>query len=341
MKVLVTGSAGFIGFHLVEKLISVGYEVIGLDNLNDYYDVNLKYARLRESGISNEAKSWNKLIQSNVHAGYAFIRMNLEDKYALNYLFQGQKFDCVINLAAQAGVRYSLENPDVYLQSNVIGFHNILEACRNFPVKHLLFGSSSSVYGDSTDVPFSEKANVDKPVSLYAATKKTNELMAYTYSHLYGIPTTGLRFFTVYGPWGRPDMAMALFTERILKGEHIKVFNQGKLSRDFTYVSDIVEGIQKVINHPNTLANDPYQLLNIGNNSPVQLMDFIQAIEKITGKNALLDFQPMQDGDVHQTWADVSALMSITGYQPKVSIEEGIQAYVNWFQQYYAIVREH
>lgn len=338
MKVLVTGSAGFIGFHLVEKLIRKGYEVIGLDNLNDYYDVNLKYARLRESGISNEAKSWNKLIQSNVHAGYVFIRMNLEDKYAINYLFQRQEFDCVINLAAQAGVRYSLENPDVYLQSNVIGFHNILEACRNFPVKHLLFASSSSVYGDSTDVPFSEKANVDKPVSLYAATKKSNELMAYTYSHLYGIPTTGLRFFTVYGPWGRPDMAMALFTERILKGEAIKVFNEGKLSRDFTYVSDIVEGIQKVIDHPNSSVNDPYQLLNIGNNSPVQLMDFIQAIEKITKRKALLDFQPMQDGDVHQTWADVSALMSITGYQPKVSIEEGIQAYVNWFQEYYTVV---
>ena len=335
MKVLVTGSAGFIGFHLVEKLISAGYEVIGLDNLNDYYDVNLKYARLRESGISNEAKSWNKLIQSNLHVGYSFIRMNLEDKYALNYLFQNQEFDSVINLAAQAGVRYSLENPDVYLQSNVIGFHNILEACRNFPVKHLLFASSSSVYGDSTEVPFSEKANVDKPVSLYAATKKTNELMAYTYSHLYGIPTTGLRFFTVYGPWGRPDMAMALFTERILKGEPIKVFNEGKLSRDFTYVSDIVEGIQKVMDYPNTSEKDPYQLLNIGNNSPVQLMEFITALERVTQKKAILDFQPMQDGDVHQTWADVSALMKITGYQPNVSIDEGIQAYVNWYQHYY------
>ena len=331
---LVTGAAGFIASQVSKQLLDQGDHVVGVDNLNDYYDVNLKYARLRESGISNEAKSWNKLIQSNLHVGYSFIRMNLEDKYALNYLFQNQEFDSVINLAAQAGVRYSLENPDVYLQSNVIGFHNILEACRNYPVKHLLFASSSSVYGENKKVPFSITDNVDHPISLYAATKKANELMAHAYSHLYQLPTTGLRFFTVYGPWGRPDMALFMFTKAILEGEKISVYNYGNHRRDFTYIDDVIDGVENILLKPSKDKN-LYKLYNIGNSQPVQLLDFIDTIEKSTGKTAHRIMMPMQAGDVSQAWANVAHLKTDYDYQPSTTLDVGVDAFVKWYKSYY------
>lgn len=334
MKVLVTGSAGFIGFHTVKKLLDQGYEVIGLDNINDYYSPQLKYARLKEAGIDQESIKWYHLSQSSINPCYKFVRMNLEDKQQLFNLFQTEKFNYVINLAAQAGVRYSIENPDVYIQSNILGFHYILEACRYFPVKHLVHASSSSVYGANAKIPFSEDDKVDTPLSLYAATKKSNELMAHTYSHLYQIPITCLRFFTVYGTWGRPDMAPMLFAKAILEGKPIKVFNNGNMQRDFTNVEDIANGITKTV----ITSFDkglPYRVLNIGNGSPVNLMEFIAELEKGIGQPALKSYMPMQAGDVPQTWADQEQLQRITGYKPEVKLSSGLKTFTDWFNEYF------
>lgn len=337
MNILVTGAAGFIGFHYTQKLVEQGHQVVGLDNINDYYDVNLKYGRLRELGFSQEDIHWNRPITSpKYHNQCTFIRLNLEDKHELNELFQEHHFDLVVNLAAQAGVRYSLENPSVYVESNVVGFLNILEACRHFGVKKLLYASSSSVYGLNDKIPFSVDDNVDHPISLYAATKKSNELMAHTYSHLFGIQTIGLRFFTVYGPWGRPDMAMFLFTEAILNDKPIQVFNEGNLSRDFTYIDDIVGGMLNITKafEKNEVVK-PYSVYNIGNSQPVKLLDFIEAIEQTTGKTAQKIMLPMQPGDVERTWADVDNLIQDFNYTPNTSIQLGINAFVNWFKSYY------
>ncbi len=330
MKILVTGTAGFIGYHLATKLLELGHEVIGLDNINDYYDINLKYARLKNLGIKKDEIKDNILIQSSINPNHKFIKANLEDATALNNLFETQKFDAVCNLAAQAGVRYSIENPHAYIQSNIIGFMNILEACRNFDVQNLVFASSSSVYGLNKSQPFKVEDKTDTPVSLYAATKKSNELMAHTYSHLYGIKTTGLRFFTVYGPWGRPDMAPMLFTDAILNDRAIKVFNHGNMSRDFTYIDDIIDGIVKVIENPSD-----FKVYNIGNNAPVSLMEFIQTIEKAIGKEAKKNFLPMQDGDVVSTYADVSGLIEDFDYKPDTSLEIGIGKFIKWYKEFY------
>ncbi|MGV0922700.1 NAD-dependent epimerase/dehydratase family protein [Empedobacter tilapiae] len=333
--ILITGVAGFIGYHLAEKLINKNIQVIGIDNVNDYYDVQLKYDRLKELGIDQEfATNFSqKIISSKYEEKMIFYRMNLEDRQALENLFNSYKFDVVINLAAQAGVRYSIENPDAYGQSNLIGFLNILECCRRQNVKKMLYASSSSIYGNSSDVPFSTTQNVDHPISLYAATKKANELMAHAYSHLYNIQTIGLRFFTVYGPWGRPDMAMFLFTNAILNHQPLKVFNHGDLSRDFTYIDDIIQGIDKVLENDD--LNEKYQLYNIGNSKPVQLMDFITEIENSTGEKAILEMYPMQAGDVNQTWADVRDLKEKFDYNPSIPVEEGVSNFVKWYKKYY------
>ena len=334
-KILVTGCAGFIGFHLSMRLLKDGYQVVGLDNLNDYYDVSLKRSRL-------------SLLEKD--AGFRFVYASLEDKKAVEGIFCGDSFHAVINLAAQAGVRYSLTNPYAYIDSNILGFLNILEACRHHGVGHLIFASSSSVYGANRKMPFSVHDNVDHPVSLYAATKKSNELMAHTYSHLYGIPATGLRFFTVYGPWGRPDMALFIFTRAILAGEPIKVFNYGKMKRDFTYIDDIVEGVVRLIDkkpEPNTKWNGinpdpgtslaPYKLYNIGNNRPVELMDFISVLERHLGREAKKEFLPLQPGDVPETYADVDDLMRDVGFKPSTPIEVGIKRFVEWYKDYYGV----
>ena len=330
MKILVTGTAGFIGYHLATKLLEVGHEVVGLDNINDYYDVNLKYVRLKKLGINKDEIKDNIIVQSSTNPKHKFIKANLEDKDIINNLFKIQKFDAVCNLAAQAGVRYSIENPDAYISSNIVGFMNILEACRNYNVKNLSYASSSSVYGLNKSQPFKVEDKTDTPVSLYAATKKSNELMAHTYSHLYDIKTTGLRFFTVYGPYGRPDMAPMLFTDAILNDRAIKVFNHGNMSRDFTYVDDIVDGIIKVILNPSD-----FKVYNIGNNAPVSLMEFIQTIEKAIGKEAKKNFLPMQDGDVESTYADVSGLIKDFGYKPDTKLEDGIAEFVKWYREFY------
>jgi len=344
MKILVTGAAGFIGFHLCKKLLNEGYEVVGLDNINNYYDKELKYARLKELGILKaEAEQFDNLNASTLYEYFSFVRLHLEDRENLPKLFKNHKFDIVCNLAAQAGVRYSLENPESYIDSNVVGFLNILECCRHNNIKHLLYASSSSVYGENEKIPFSVTDNVDYPISLYAATKKSNELMAYTYSHLYNIPTTGLRFFTVYGPWGRPDMALFLFTKAIDKGESIKVFNHGNMSRDFTYIDDIINGIQIVLNNPPKVADEskklaPYRLSNIGNGKPASLSDFIKAIENSLGKKAKKEFLTMQPGDVPRTWADVSELEKM-GYASTVNINEGVHKFVEWYKAFYKTIR--
>lgn len=347
-KVLVTGSAGFIGFHTAVRLLKEGFEVIGLDNINDYYDINLKYGRLKESGIEKDQVAWGKGVQSSEYDHYTFFQLNLEDAEAINKLFAAYKFDYVIHLAAQAGVRYSLVNPHAYIDSNIKGFLNILEACRHHPVKHLVYASTSSVYGANTKMPFSEHDNVDHPVSLYAATKKANELMAHTYSHLYNIPTTGLRFFTVYGPWGRPDMAIFLFTKAILEGKPIQVFNNGNMKRDFTYIDDIVEGVYRCILKPaeaeasfDNSMPDPassyasYKIYNIGNSKPVHLHDFIEAIEDALGKTANKQMLPMQAGDVQGTWADTALLKATADYRPKKDVKDGISEFVNWYNDFY------
>ncbi len=344
MKILVTGSAGFIGFHLVNKLLQDGNTVVGIDNINDYYDVELKYSRLKQCGISRNAEQWHSPEQSSTFPGYKFIRMNLEDREKLNKLFEIERFDAICNLAAQAGVRYSLENPHAYISSNVVGFMNILEACRYNKIQHLVYASSSSVYGNSDKMPLSVTDPVDNPISLYAATKKSNELMAHTYSHLFNIRTTGLRFFTVYGPWGRPDMAPILFANAISNNIAIKVFNNGNLERDFTYIDDIVEGIVRVIystipgnQQPATGSQQsiPYSIYNIGNGNPVKLLDFIETMETALGKKAIKDFLPMQPGDVYKTFADINALKNDFGYEPNTSVQKGIGEFVKWFKEYY------
>lgn len=335
MKILITGAAGFIGFHLSQKLLKHDYQIIGIDNLNDYYDPSLKQSRLEILGKYNN---------------FNFHKVDLKDKAAVDHIFETYQPTHVINLAAQAGVRYSIENPYAYVDSNLVGFVNILEACRNNPVEHLLYASSSSVYGGNKVAPFSTNHNVDHPVSLYAATKKSNELMAHTYSHLYGIPTTGLRFFTVYGPYGRPDMAYFSFTKDILEGRPIKVFNHGKMERDFTYVDDIVEGIVKLIDKAPTANKEwdeskddlstsfaPYKIYNIGNNNPVQLMRFINALESALGKEAEKIYMDMQPGDVQKTYADVSDLEKDINFKPSTSIEDGLKHFVGWYKEYYKV----
>ena len=335
-KILVTGAAGFIGYHLCEALIKKGHKVIGLDNINDYYDVNLKYARLRELGIQMGAATvFAEITTSTLHGpNMQFIRLNLEDREALPKVFKTFNFDMVCNLAAQAGVRYSIENPEAYIDSNVTGFLNVLECCRHNNVKRLVYASSSSVYGNSDQKPFSETANVDNPISLYAATKKSNELMAHTYSHLFNIETIGLRFFTVYGPWGRPDMAMFLFTDAIINNKPIKVFNKGNLSRDFSYIDDITSGVV------NTLLKDSknaslYKLYNIGNGSPVQLLDFIESLEKVLDISAIKSMLPMQAGDVNQTFADTTNLEQDYDYKPQIPVDRGIKEFVSWYEEFY------
>jgi UDP-glucuronate 4-epimerase len=341
MKILVTGAAGFIGFYVSKSLLERGHTVVGLDNLNDYYDVDLKYGRLEVLGIPREqAEVYGQIAGSGTFETFSFIRLPLEDREGLRQLFKEQGFEVVCHLAAQAGVRYSLENPEAYIDSNIVGFLNILECCRHHHIQHLVYASSSSVYGANTKVPFETSDTVDHPVSLYAATKKSNELMAHTYSHLYGFPTTGLRFFTVYGPWGRPDMAMFLFTEAILKENPIRVFNHGNLERDFTYIDDITEGVVRVIEKPveaRVQSGDLYRVYNIGNNQSVKLLDFIEAIEQTLGKKAEKRMLPMQPGDVEKTWANVDDLIRDYGYQPNTPIREGVKAFVTWYRAYYSV----
>ncbi|MBP2858887.1 NAD-dependent epimerase [Dickeya oryzae] len=333
MKFLVTGAAGFIGFFTCQSLCAVGHTVVGIDNLNSYYEVSLKEARLAKL---------------RTLAGFRFERIDIADSQAMAALFAAEKFERVIHLAAQAGVRYSLENPMVYAESNLIGHLNVLEGCRHSSVGHLIYASSSSVYGLNSKTPFETTDSTDHPISLYAATKKSNELMAHSYSHLYDLPTTGLRFFTVYGPWGRPDMALFKFTRRILAGEPIDIYNQGDMWRDFTYVTDIVEGVLRVVDQIPTRQADwkvesgspatssaPYRLYNIGNGSPVRLMDFITALESALGREAVKNFMPMQAGDVYQTYADTSDLFAVTGYRPQVGVNEGVRAFVDWYRDFY------
>ena len=334
-KILITGVAGFIGFHLCRSLLKQGFTVVGLDNINDYYDVNLKYARLNELGIvRSEAEIFlNKSIGDLFKNSFQFVRMNLEDRENLPVLFNENKFDVVCNLAAQAGVRYSIEKPESYIDSNIVGFLNILECCRHNKIKHLAYASSSSVYGANKKVPFSTSDNVDHPISLYAATKKSNELMAYTYSHLYNIPTTGMRFFTVYGPWGRPDMAPMLFANAISKGKPIKVYNNGDMIRDFTFIDDIISGVEiLLVNVPKVNDNKvAYRLSNIGNGRPQSLEKFITAIETSIGKVAKKEYLPIQAGDVPQTWADISGIEKL-GYKSTIGIKEGVEQFIRWFK---------
>ncbi|WP_018988013.1 NAD-dependent epimerase [Aromatoleum toluclasticum] len=335
MKILVTGAAGFIGMHTSEVLLARGDEVVGLDNLNDYYDPQLKLDRLA---------------RLTPHPAFRFVKLDVADRAGMERIFAEEKFDRVIHLAAQAGVRYSLQNPHAYVDSNLVGFINVLEGCRHSKVQHLVYASSSSVYGGNTKMPFSEHDSVDHPVSLYAATKKANELMAHTYSHLYGLPTTGLRFFTVYGPWGRPDMALFLFTKAILEGLPIDVFNHGKMKRDFTYIDDIVQGVIRTLDHVaesdpafNPLQPDPgrsaapYRVFNIGNHDPVELMSFIDAIEEAVGRKAEKNFLPMQDGDVPATYADTTELNAWTGFAPATSVKKGVQRFIGWYRSYYGL----
>lgn len=348
MKILVTGTAGFIGHALSKKLLIRGDEVVGIDNINNYYDVNLKYARLKELGIDKETIKNNKLILSTIYPQHKFIKMDLADKEAMEKLFATENFDAVCNLAAQAGVRYSLENPHTYVESNIVGFLNILEGCRNTNIKNLSFASSSSVYGLNESQPFKTTDKTEHQVSLYAATKKSNEMMAHTYAHLYKIHVSGLRFFTVYGPWGRPDMAPMLFADAILNDRAIKVFNNGKMSRDFTYIDDIVDGIIKVIDKPSesdkewnakdpdiSSSSAPYKIYNIGSNSPLPLMTFIETIENTLGKKAKKNFMPMQDGDVVSTYADVSGLIDDFGYKPNTNLTDGIYEFIKWYKVFY------
>ena len=333
MKILVTGAAGFIGMHVAQLLLARGDSVVGIDNLNDYYDPQLKRDRLA---------------RLEPRPGFRFVRMDVADRDGIARLFAEERFDRVVHLAAQAGVRYSLLNPHAYIDSNIVGFTNVLEGCRHTRVGHLTYASSSSVYGGNTAMPFSEHDNIDHPVSLYAATKKANELMAHTYSHLYGLPTTGLRFFTVYGPWGRPDMALFLFTKAMLEGRTIDVYNHGDMVRDFTFVDDIAEGVVRVLDRPATAdaafdaarpdparSNAPYRVFNIGNSDPVKLMDFIQAIERALGVEAKKNFMPLQDGDVPATSADVSELGAWTGFKPATPVADGVGRFVAWYRDYY------
>ena len=322
-KILITGAAGFIGYHLTKRLLSQGIEVYGIDNMNDYYDVGLKKTRL--SGLQQ-------------NENFSFTEGDIADKEKVEGIFKSFRPDTVMNLAAQAGVRYSITNPDSYIKSNVIGFYNILECCRHYPVDHLVFASSSSVYGGNKKVPYSEADKVDNPISLYAATKKSDELLAYSYSHLYGIPATGLRFFTVYGPMGRPDMAYFGFAEKIMHGKKIDIYNNGDMLRDFTYIDDIVEGVTRILTHipvPDDPTGAKYKIYNIGNHNPVRLMDFITVLEKAIGREAEKNFMPMQPGDVYETYADVTELMKDVGFRPSTSIETGIQNFADWYLKDY------
>jgi UDP-glucuronate 4-epimerase len=351
VKILVTGAAGFIGYHLAKRLAMQEDTIVGIDNCNDYYDISLKYGRLADLGISTgtEAEKNNcTIIPSTSLSNFSFIFMDVTRKDDVNFLLRQGSFDIIIHLAAQAGVRYSLTNPDTYISNNVQGFLNILEAVRLYPVRHFIYASSSSVYGINTVQPFSENTAADHPASLYAATKRCNELMAHSYSHLYGIPTTGLRFFTVYGPWGRPDMALFLFTRAILEKRPIDVFNNGEMKRDFTYIDDIIEGIVRIIDHipsgqknwdsmNNGLDTAPARIYNIGNGIPVNLLDFIKALENELHAKAQLNMLPLQPGDIPVTWADCSNLEKIAGYHPKTMIPEGIKHFVSWYRDYYNI----
>ncbi len=352
MKILVTGAAGFIGFHLVKRLLESGEEVVGTDNINEYYDPELKYSRLRVTGIDRDKIETGTKTVSNKYPGYSFYKFDLEDREGINRLFRKETPDLVCHLAAQAGVRYSLTHPFAYIDSNIVGFIHILEACRAISVKHLVFASSSSVYGLNTKMPFSVHDGVDHPISLYAATKKSNELMAHSYSYLYGIPVTGLRFFTVYGPYGRPDMALFLFTKAILEETPIDIYNHGNMERDFTYIDDIVEGVSRVIFHipvgskgwdsenPDPSSSvAPYILYNIGNNNPVKLLDFIDAIEKELDKKAIRNFLPLQPGDVPKTWSDTKDLVRDLDYQPSTDIRTGVKQFINWYKEYYGFER--
>lgn len=333
MKILVTGAAGFIGYHVAKKLFTQGFEVVGLDNINGYYDVGLKFARLSDSGIRKEKIKTGEWVQSDKFPSYRFMQLDLTDRENMFLLFKNEKFTHVINLAAQAGVRYSLENPLSYIHSNIVGFTNLLEACRTSPVQHLVYASSSSVYGEDTPIPYKESARTDHPVSLYAATKKANELLAYSYSKLYKLPVTGIRFFTVYGPWGRPDMAPWLFMSAISKSKAIKVFNKGDMQRDFTYIDDVVEGVMKIIPSP-PQSVVPSMVYNMGCSSPVQLMNFIRVIEKVAGKHAIMEMADMQPGDVVSTFADTSLLEADFGYKPSTPVEQGIEKFHEWFRDY-------
>lgn len=350
MKILVTGAAGFIGAALCKRLLEQGKRVVGLDNINDYYDQRLKYDRLSQLGIKEHDINWYRLTKSDCYKNFDFIRMNLEDSQAMQMLFANGDFDTVVNLGAQAGVRYSITKPHAYIESNIDGFINVLEGCRHNKIKHLVYASSSSVYGLNGQVPFSEHHSIAHPISLYAATKKSNELMAHAYSKLYNLPTTGLRFFTVYGPWGRPDMSPFLFMDAILHDRPIKVFNNGDMLRDFTFIDDIVEGIVRVIDkipngNPNwdeqnpdpATSSAPYRIFNIGNQHPTKLMDYINCIEKAIGHNAKKEFLPMQPGDVYQTYADSSELAEVTGFRPDTDLQDGINQTVEWFKNYYNI----
>lgn len=348
MKILITGTAGFIGYHLSQYLCARGYDVVGLDNINDYYDVRIKYGRLEMCGIPMSSIGYGRMIPSRKHSNYRFYRLDLQDRERINKLFKEEQLDSVCNLAAQAGVRYSLENPYAYIESNISGFFNILDACRVHGIKNFSYASSSSVYGLNKTLPFSTSDNVDHPMSLYAASKKSNELMAHSYSHLFEIPTTGLRFFSVYGPWGRPDMALFLFTKAILEDRPIDVYNNGNMMRDFTYIDDIVEGVVRVIENPASVdpewnsvdpnpatSSSPYRIYNIGNSSPVQLMEFIEAIEKKLGKKAIKNFLPMQAGDVPAAWADTTDLEKNLSYKPSTTIEDGVSAFIDWYLEFY------
>jgi len=341
MKLLITGTAGFIGCHLAKKLAGEKHNITCVDNINNYYDTDLKYARLSSLGFNRcaiEAVGGNKRIDSSVIPGLSFIKTDLCDTQSTASLFCEGAFDIVVHLAAQAGVRYSLTNPHCYITANIQGFLNILEAARAYPPRHLVYASSSSVYGLNDKIPFSEDDDVSKPASLYAATKRSNELMAHTYSHLYGIPSTALRFFTVYGPWGRPDMSPFIFTDAIFKEKPINVFNNGNMKRDFTFIDDITEGIIRVMNRiPGTDSKVPSAIYNIGAGKPVELMDFIHTLEDAIGKKAVINYAPMQPGDVCATWADCSALLRDTGFCPQITLSSGIQKYVSWYKEFYAV----
>lgn len=331
-KYLITGTAGFIGFHLSDAIIKQGDDVVGLDNINDYYDKNLKYARLKAVGIDREDIDWNKFSCSKLYPNYRFIKADIKEKENLLKLFAEERFDYIVHLAAQAGVRYSIDNPDTYIQSNIVGFYNILEACRHSPVRYLLYASSSSVYGNNEKVPFSEDDNVDHPISLYAATKKSNELMAETYRHLYGVNATGLRFFTVYGPWGRPDMAIYKFTDAILNNKPIQVYAQGTLLRDFTYIDDIITGMLSVLKRQS--METPPDIINIGNNNPVTVNELVSELEHILGREALIEYLPMQAGDVRVTYADIDRIDTYCGFKPQTDLRAGLMKFCDWYLNY-------
>lgn len=336
MTILITGTAGFIGFHLAQRLLLSGHTIIGIDSINDYYDTQLKYDRLAQTGIYAFDIAYANPVTSKIFSAYTFYQLHLENTELLAEIFEKHQPEIVINLAAQAGVRYSIENPGAYISSNVQGFANILECCRQFKIQHLVYASSSSVYGLNDDIPFSVKQKTDRPISLYAATKKSNELMAHVYSHLFQLPTTGLRFFTVYGPWGRPDMAYYLFADAITKSKPIKVFNDGNMLRDFTYIDDITEGIVNTMHHTPYAGNEPpYKIYNIGASAPVQLLDFIKAIEKELGIKAQKEFLPLQPGDVVSTYADVSELINDISYKPHTDLHTGVKKFIEWYKNYY------